>query len=266
MKLLFVFVFFLVSCVEKNSSSSGTTLLNRNDSTIKKNDVKDNLIKTNVNKEVKNNTIKDFISKLDISNVLSSEISMDFACLGIYGNEFKEHYDLCVKQKYSLYTYDTLWTSDHLNGKTTNKPIPAFLTKEDYENNRYIPESYSRLYYDENFLNYINEDYHYHVGNGFAFNSLNHFDDFNNDGYLDLKIKYTITSGYGGTQHVRAVVNETNFAIKEEYERKIKEKTINNSISLNQYISMLPPEDYGFFGIGFLTKTSKEGLLLFYKE
>jgi hypothetical protein len=29
---------------------------------------------------------------------------------------------------------------------------------------------------------------------------------------------------------------------------------------------MLPPEDYGFFGIGFLTKTSKEGLLLFYKE
>ena len=157
-------------------------------------------------------------------------------------------------------------SSSDLNKQITNKPRPAFLTKNDFEKKRYIPESFSLLYYDENFSHYINSDYHYHVGNGFAFNNLNDFNDFNNDGFLDLKIKYTITSGYGGAQYARAVVNENNYAIKEEYDKKIKEKAIDSSISLNQYISELPPKDYGFFGIGYLTKTSKDGLLLFFEE
>tara|TARA_B100001758_G_scaffold231632_1_gene228300 strand:- start:328 stop:1113 length:786 start_codon:yes stop_codon:yes gene_type:complete len=256
----------LFSCGEDNSSSSNTISLNSNDSPLKKDDIKVNSNKTNDTLVAKNNTVKDFISNLDLATVLNSEVSMDFACLGIFGNELGEHHDLCIKKKYSLYTYDTLWSSSDLNKKITNKPRTAFLTENDFEKKRYIPESFSLLYYNVDFLHYINSDYHYHVGNGFAFNNLNNFNDFNNDGYLDLKIKYTITSGYAGAQYARAVMNGNNYAIKEEYDKKIKEKIIDSSISLNQYISELPPEDYGFFGIGYLTKKSKDGLLLFYKK
>ena len=264
MRFLFVFVFLLglVSCGEEKSSSSDTTSLNSNDLTLKKNDSKNNSTKTNNTPKAKNNTVKDFISNLDLATVLNNQISMDFACLGIYGNELEEHYDLCVKKQYSLYTYDTLWKSVHWNEKVTSKPRPVFLTKSDFEKHSFTDESFM----EENYSDYLNSDYHYHVGTGFAFNNLNDLQDFNNDGFLDLKIKYTITSGYGGAQYAKAVVNGKNYAIQEEYDKKIKEKIIDSSISFNQYISELPPEDYGFFGIGYLTKTSKDGLLLFFED
>ena len=264
MRILFVFVLLLglFSCGEDNSSSSDTISLNSNDSPLKKDDVKVNSNKRNDTLVAKNKNVKDFISDLDLATVLNSEVSMDFACLGIFGNELGEHHDLCIKKKYSLYTYDTLWNGAHWNQKITYKPRPVFLTESNFKKYSFTDE----FVMEENYLDYFNDRFHYHIGNGFAFNNLNDLQDFNNDGFLDLKIGYTEITSYSGTQYANSVDNETHNAVKEEYDKKIKEKTINDSVTFDEYKSEYYSEHFGWFGIGYLTKKSKDGLLLFYKK
>ena len=212
------------------------------------------------------NEVKDFISDVDLGNIYNNQISTDFAVLGIYGNELNEHYESCKLQNLTLYSYDTIWNIHHLYETSEDQKDPriAFLNNDNFhlmefemwdsEKNNFIVGPYVPNI----------SGYDYYLGNGFAFNQTNELLDFNSDGYLDIKIKYTKLD-YESSHHL---IRGISMSIFSEYQKKIESGELNKDIDFNDYEKKEweSNNNFGYWGHGYITKYSEDGLLHFFVE
>ena len=171
----------------------------------------------------------------------------------------------CAKQKTStLYSYDTIWNIDHLNESTESQEESrvAFLTQKNFhlmkteqwepETERFIIASYKPS----------NSEFEYHLGNGFAFDKTNEISDFNFDGFLDVKIKYTKLDYERAGYQTREIMNEMYFDFKD----KVEKGELNKVVTFEEYEKeqWKLQHNFGFFGEGYITRYSKNGLLYFF--
>ena len=222
--------------------------------------------KQNNSKNEDSNTKSDFISNVDLKKIYNNQLSMDFVVLGIFGNELFNHYENCKLKKVNLYSYDTIWNINNLNEKAEEqkKPRIAFLGKDNF----YLLET---EIWDDNKSEYITSPYipyisgyEYYLGNGFCFNNLNEISDYNNDGYMDLKIEFSEMDLYES----RSIAVDLRNEIFEEYEMKIKNGDLSKDISFDVFEkSYWESEDnFGYIGIGYITRYSENGLFHFFKK
>ncbi len=212
------------------------------------------------------NEVKDFISYVDLGNIYNNQISTDFAVLGIYGNELNEHYESCKLQNLTLYSYDTIWNIHHLYETSEDQKDPriAFLNNDNFhlmefemwdsEKNNFIVGPYVPNI----------SGYDYYLGNGFAFNQTNELLDFNSDGYLDIKIKYTKLD-YESSHHL---IRGISMSIFSDFQKKIESGELNKDVDFNDYEKKEweSNNNFGYWGHGYITKYSEDGLLHFFVE
>ena len=212
------------------------------------------------------NGVKDFISDVDLGNIYNNQISTDFAVLGIYGNELNEHYESCKLQNLTLYSYDTIWNIHHLYETSEDQKDPriAFLNNDNFhlmefemwdsEKNNFIVGPYVPNI----------SGYDYYLGNGFAFNLTNELLDFNSDGYLDIKIKYTKLD-YESAHHL---IRGISMSIFSDFQKKIESGELNKDVDFNDYEKKEweSNNNFGYWGHGYITKYSEDGLLHFFVE
>ena len=106
--------------------------------------------------------------------------------------------------------------------------------------------------------------YEYYLGNGFCFNNLKEISDYNNDGYMDLKIEFSEMDLYA----YRGIVVDKRNRIFEEYEMKIKNGDLSKDISFDVFENSYweSENNFGYFGIGYITRYSENGLFHFFKK
>jgi len=207
----------------------------------------------------------DFVSSIDLSKVYNNELSTDFVVLGVYGNQLYEHYQMCKTKGLSIYSYDTIWESITFNENKANqeKPRVAFLTKENFhlmqteqwdpKKDDFVIDSYKPT----------DSHYKYHLGNGFAFDETNEISDFNLDGFLDIKVKYTKLDYENAGGQIRAIRSEM-FA---EYKEKVKEGELSKTVKFEDFVKEQWElnDDFGLFGDdGYITRYSNNGLIHFF--
>ena len=206
---------------------------------------------------------KDFVSELDLGNIYNNKISIDFVVLGIFGNELYEHYENCRLKELSLYSYDTIWNIHHLGGDPDNQEDPriAFLNNDnfhlmDFEIWDPIKKDFIIGPYKPNI-----SGYDFYLGNGFAFSDMNELLDFNEDGYLDRKIKYSKLD----YEESRFLTNEILNEMFSEYEEKIENGEISKDRDWEEYREkeFKLNNNFGWWGYGYLTKYSDDGYLYF---
>ena len=213
-----------------------------------------------------NNEEKDFVSDLKLDQIYNNQISIDFAVLGIIGDEHWEHYEKCSLLNLSLYSYDTIWNIHHLSEKPENQKNPriAFLNTENFHLMDF--EVWDREKQDLVSGPYIPfyAGYDYYIGNGFAFDTLNEIIDYNNDGYLDMKIKFTKLDYDPSHRLIRSL----SVHIFTDYQQKIENGELDTNINFNDYEKDVfkKNNNFGYWGIGYITKFSKNGLLHFFNE
>ena len=210
--------------------------------------------------------IQDYVSDLDLGNIYNNQISTDFVVLGIHGNQLYEHYEFCSISNLSLYDYDTIWNIYHLGEDTENQKYPrkAFLDKQNFhlmDFEEWCPEKGDFLIGP--YKPYYN-GYDYYLGNGFAFNNMNEILDYNSDGFLDLRIKYTKLD-YEASYHLSRSISVSIF---NEYQKKIKSGDLDKDVDFNEYERqvMKSNHNYGNYGYGYITKYSEGGLIYFFIE
>ena len=195
--------------------------------------------------------VEDFISGVELNKLYTDELSLDFVVLGIHGRERKLHYDSCRLKSLSFYHYNTTWNINHLgqNIDSQKKTRIAFLNKDNSVIEVYQP-----------FIN----GYDYYLGNGFAFDDLNTFLDYNKDGYLDRRIMYTKLD-YHGSHHL---INAISQSILSDYHIKIQKGEIQNNIGYDDYEKneWMLNNNFELFGFGYLTRYSKQGFVYFIIE
>jgi hypothetical protein len=209
---------------------------------------------------------KDFVSELDLGNIYNNKISTDFVVLGIYGNELYEHYESCKLKNLSLYSYDTIWNIHHLGETNENQKDPriAFLNNDNFHLMDFeIWDPNKKDLVIGPYKPYHNT-YDYYVGNGFALNEMNELLDFNSDGYLDVKVKYTKLD-YESSYHL---IRGISMSIFSEYQKKIKSGELNKDVDFNDYEKeeWKSNNNFGYWGYGYITKYSDEGFLYFFIE
>jgi hypothetical protein len=210
--------------------------------------------------------VNDFVSDLDLGNIYNNQISIDFVVLGIYGNELYEHYESCRLKNLSLYSYDTIWNIHHLGEIPKNQKDPriAFLNNDNFHLMDFE-------IWDPNKKDFIIgpykadiSGYDYYLGNGFALSEMNELLDFNADGYLDTKVKYTKLD-YEASHHLTRGISMSIFS---EYQKKIKSGELNKGVDFNDYEKeeWKLNNNFGYWGYGYITKYSAKGFLYFFIE
>lgn len=209
---------------------------------------------------------KDFVTDLDFDKIYNNEISVDFVVLGIFGNELYEHYESCRLKNLSLYSYDTIWNIHHLS-EIPDDQLPArvaFLNDDNFHLvDLEIWNSNLQDYEIGPYKPYIT-GYDYYLGNGFAFSIMNEFLDFNSDGYLDLKVKYTRLDYEKASNLIRG----KSISIFSDYQKKIANGEISKNKDFNVYEDEVwdSNNNFGLSGYGYITKYSDDGLLYFFHK
>lgn len=136
-------------------------------------------------------TTKDFVSNLLYDDLSLDDLSLDFTSAEIGGNEWWTHFEMCKKKGYSYYQWDSIWRVDHLSNSPADieKERKAFITPKEFSQfpvEKWNGEDYVMGEYEPD-----DKGFQYYTLNGFAFTDLNKLEDFNNDGFIDRKVRFT---------------------------------------------------------------------------
>lgn len=134
---------------------------------------------------------QDFVSNIKYDDLFLDDISLDFTSAEIGGNEWWTHFEMCENRGYSYYQWDSIWRVDHLSDTPSEieKARKAFITPKEFSQfpvEKWNGEGYVMGEYEPD-----DKGFQYYTLNGFAFTDLNKFEDFNNDGFIDRKVKFT---------------------------------------------------------------------------
>ena len=205
-----------------------------------------------------NSQVKDFVSDLKLGEIYTNQLSLDFVVMNTFGKEQWEQYEYCRLKGLGFDSMSTWWPNQ-CERQVDNRI--AFLSNDNF----YLMDCqiWDPIKKDRVIGPYKPYDnrYDYYIGNGFAFSDMNELLDFNEDGYLDRKIKYT-TLDYEAS---RSVTNEKWKDMLSEYEEKIKNGEISKDVDWAEYQEkeLKLNNNFGWWGYGYLTKYSDDGYLYF---
>lgn len=161
---------------------------------------------------------KDFVSNIVYDNLSLDDLSLDFRPAEISSNQWWTHFNQCEFFGYSYYQSDSIWRVDHLSSipSEIEKARKAFIKPKEFS--QFPVEKWNGENYFMGDYEPTDKGFQYYTLDGFAFTDLNKFEDFNNDGFIDRKVKFTKLDYEKSHFYIRDVYTYSDEEYKKEFE------------------------------------------------